>query len=291
MYSILKHLIDKGNVSEKCICQLTWGYCNHEIDIERLESAGEILTSQRFRYIRDNLDYHDDLRELARCSFCECCENNDQVKKYRAKLVKCMDDKQQKDREVEIGTAKTSTRNINTEPIKLDSWGYNFKAADCTKDTQGLKRSVPLETDSQEDKGQSSIDRDEIKRLREKVKNLEAEKAELGKQILDLKQQLEQECKTKEGYLEEGNALHERHKQFKRAYATEKARWEASESGLLKRIAELDQHNRRLQQDSRVPRMANVRELLQVSGTVKILHDKLSWFLGSYAEEEEEVEL
>ncbi|KAG9740049.1 hypothetical protein KCU73_g9319, partial [Aureobasidium melanogenum] len=284
MYSILKHLIDKGNVSEKCICQTKWGYCNYEIDNERLESAGEILTSQRFLYIKDNLDYHDDLRELARCSFCECCENNDQVKAYRAKLVKCMDDEQQKDREVEIGTTKTSTSNINTEPTKRDSWGYKFKAADCTKDTQGLKRSVPLETDPQEDKGQSSTDRDETKRLGEKVKNLEAEKAGLAKQILDLTQQLEQECKTKEGYLEEGDALLESYKQLNRGYATEKARWEASESGLLQRIAELDQHNRQLQQESRVSRMANVRELLQMSGAVKVLHDKLSWLLGSHAQ-------
>ncbi|KAG9658761.1 hypothetical protein KCU64_g4308, partial [Aureobasidium melanogenum] len=288
MYSILKHLIDKGNVNEKCICQINWGYCNHEINNERLESAGEILTPQRFLYIKDNLDYHDDLRELARCSFCECCENNDQVKKYRAKLVKCMDDEQQKDREVEMGTTKTYTSNINTESTKLDSWGYKFKAADCTKDTQGLKRSVPLETDSQEDKGQSNIDRDEIKSLREKVKNLGAEKAGLDKQILDLKQQLDQECKTKEWYHEAGNTLHETHEKFKLDCATEKAQWKARESGLSMRIVKLEQHNCRLQQESRVPRMANVRELLQVSGAVKVLHDKLSWFLGSCPEDKEE---
>ncbi|KAG9685148.1 hypothetical protein KCU95_g14550, partial [Aureobasidium melanogenum] len=291
MHSIIQHLVHKGNVSEKCICQTQWGYCNHEIDNERLESAREILTSQRFRYIKTDLDYHDDLRELARCSFCECCENNVQVKTHRAKLVKCMSDEQQKERPVEIGTTKTSERNINTASTKVDSYGYEFKAADCTMNTQGLKRRVPPKTDSKDDKVQTSIDQDEIKRLREKVRNLEAEKAGLDHQILDLTKRLEHEHETAASYLEAGNTLLETYEQVKRKYATDKARWEAKESGLLMRIAKSEQHNHQLQQESRARRMANVRELLQVSGAVKVLHDKLSWILGSHPEDEVEEEL
>jgi hypothetical protein len=87
-----------------------------------------------------------------------------------------MDNEQQKDREVEIGTTKTSTSNINTEPTKRDSWGYKFEAADCTKDTQGLRRSVPLKPTLKKTKDKVALTETKPRDLEKKSRTLRPRK-------------------------------------------------------------------------------------------------------------------
>lgn len=264
MHPTLRILQDLNENRKQCKCLINNKFCTTTISDEAFKAARSILRLPAFKQLDLRYDYADDLCELARLSFCKTCSEKyyDQCEAYYHKLLKWMGKELD---DLPMPEITISKPRVYTPSGKADSDGFINTPADPTKDNQGVKYT-------------------------ERIKNIEAEKEELNQQILGLKQQLEHQSKTAKYYLKEGRALYETHEQLKREYAMGEAQWNANKNGLLMRIAELEQKNRQLKQDSHVPRMVDVRELLQVSGAVKVLHDKLSWFLGSHPEEVEEEE-
>lgn len=265
MHPTLRILKDLDKNPRRCKCLIEGKFCTKIISEEAYKAASTILDLRVFTNLDLGYYYEDDLRELARLSFCEDCaeDHRDQYEEYYKKLSKWMG--KELDNLPVPEKITISKPEVHISSGEADSDGYTVRLADKAKDNQGVNWS-------------------------ERVKNLEAEKDELNKQISDLKHQLEQQYEIAQHYLEKANDLYKAHVQLKREYAMEMSQRNARELALLMRIDELEQHTPQVQQDTQVPRMANVDELLQVSDTLKALHDKLSWLLGSRPEGDDEEE-
>lgn len=267
-------------------------FCTATISEEAFKAARKILRSPLFTDLDTRYCYEDDLRELARLSFCEDCAEKyyDQYKEYYQKLWKWMSKELDNPPVPEITIPKAK---VYIPSGKADSDGFIIKLAKKAEDNQDNHESRDPKysrTEPQIRKEQSNICPNKARKYVGKVNETEVEKAALNKQILDLTQQLEQQRKTAERYLKAGDALHATHERLKHEYAMEKAQWNAREKGLLTRIAALEQYNPLLRQDAKVAAMPNEKERLQMSEALKALQKMVSWSLGSRPEHDEDEE-
>ncbi|KAH0369737.1 hypothetical protein KCU65_g3082, partial [Aureobasidium melanogenum] len=286
MHSAFRILKDLDERPIQCKCLINGKFCTATISQEAFKAARKILRSPVFTDLDTRYYYEDDLRELARLSFCEDCAEKyyDQYEKYYQKLWKWMRKELDNPPVPEITIPKAK---VYIPSGKADSDGFIIKLAKKAEDDQKSRNPKPPRPEPQNRKEQSNIRANEVRKSAGKVNDTEAEKAALNKQILDLTQQLEQQRKTAEQYLKAGDALYEMHEQLRRENTMEKAQWDAREKGLLMRIATLEQYNPQLRWSAKVTGMANFKERLKVARRRKVLHKKVSWSLGSCLEDED----
>lgn len=87
--STLKHLIERGQILNKCLQQTNYVYCSNELSDDSLETAKNILSSTIFQNFQDDYDHRICLWEVAWCNFCKDCKkaHPEQIEQYYEHLV------------------------------------------------------------------------------------------------------------------------------------------------------------------------------------------------------------